>query len=542
MTAFTGAARLTRLALRRDRVLLPIWLVSIGALTAGVVSSVTALYVTPQERAEAAAFSAGNVAARIFDGPASGTDLGAMAMVEAYAILAILVAVMSVQTVIRHTRQEEETGRAELVGAGAVGRHARLTAGLLVAVTANLVLAAVVTAVLLGNDLAVTGSIAGGAAMGAVGVCFAGIAAVTAQISASQRGANGLALVVLGLAFLLRAVGDATGEVAGSGVEVISAWPSWLSPIGWGQQVRAFHQDNWAVFGLFAGLFVVLVGLAFTLTNHRDVGAGMLGVRHGPPRAPASLLSPAGLAWRLQRGTLLGWAVGLAILGAAFGAVGESVDDMVGISDRLAELIRQQAGDAGLVELYFTFLMGFLGIAVAAYTVQALLRMRTEEAAGQLEPLLATAVGRGTWLGSHILVAALGTVAVLAATGASGAVAYWLAVGDLGTGLGMLWAALAQAPAVLALGGLVIAAFGLLPRAALPISWAALGVSLVMGQLGGLLELPQPVLNLSPFTHVAPVPAEPFALGPAAIQLAAAALLAGLGLLGFRRRDLAITA
>lgn len=542
MDAMTGTWRLVRLALRRDRVLLPVWLAAVGGLAAAVVVSIAALYVDEQERVAAATFSAANTVARIFDGPASGTELGALAMVEAYVVLAILVALMSSQMVVRHTRQDEETGRAELVEAAIVGRHARLMAALIVAVIANLVLGVVIALVLLSQDLALAGSVASGLSLAAVGIVFAGVAAVTAQLADTQRAANGLAGLAVGVAFLLRAVGDVFGEVAPSGVEVVSAWPSWLSPVGWGQQVRPFYQDNWDVLGLFAVLFVVLVAVAFGLTSHRDVGTGVLRTRPGPPVAAAQLGSPLGLAWRLQRGVLFGWLAGLVVVGTAFGVVGESADEVGGISEQLEELIRQLAASGELVDLYFALAMGLLGVAVAAFAVQALLRMRGEETSGRLEPVLATAVPRRAWLASHVTVAAGGTVVLLAAMGASGAVAYWAVTGDLATGIGFLAAALAQIPAVLALGGFVLAVFALAPRWVTAVGWAAVAISLVMGQLGAILELPQAVLNVSPFTHVPPVPAEPFAWTPVLALLVTAAALATVGFVTFGRRDLDITA
>jgi ABC-2 type transport system permease protein len=541
-TAFTGTATLVRLAVRRDRVLLPVWLASVAGLTAGVVASLTALYADPRERAAGAALSAANVVSRIFDGPASGTELGAMSMVEAYLVLGILVSLMSSQAVVRHTRQEEETGRAELVGAGVVGRHARLTAALVVATGANAVVVAAVTAVLAMNGFDLAGSLAGGLSLGALGVAFAGVAAVAAQVTQTQRAANGLAMLAFGTAFLLRAAGDAFGRTGPSGVEVVSGWPSWLSPIGWGHQVRPFHQDNWDVLGLFAGLTMALVSLAFVLVNHRDVGTGMLGTRPGPAVASRGLGSPLGFAWRLQRGTLLAWTVGLVVAGAAFGAVGDSVDDFVGVSEQFEQVLRQLAPAGDLVDLYFALAMGFVGLAAAGYTVQALLRPRVEEAAGRLEPVLATAVGRARWLGGHALVAGAGTVAVLVATGLSGTIAYAWVTSDLAAGLGFLWAALAQIPAALALGGFVVVAFALWPSLSTALSWAALAVSLVMGQLGALLELPQPMLDISPFTHVPRVPAEPLTATPVVVLLAVAVALFGAGLVAFRRRDLALTA
>jgi ABC-2 type transport system permease protein len=542
MSAFTGTGRLLRLALRRDRILLPVWVVVLVGLLAGIASTLTALYASEAERTAAAAFTAATAAARIFDGPASGTSIGAMTMVEAYGVLAILTALMSAQAVVRHTRQDEETGRAELLGAGIVGHHARLTAALSVVFLANLALAAGMALVLIGYGLPVGGSIVSGAAFGAVGLTFAAIAAVTAQVAQTQRAANGLAGAILGVAFLLRAIGDVMGEVAPSGVELISAWPSWLSPIGWGQQVRPFHQDNLDVFVLFGLLTVVLVGIAFVLTEHRDVGSGMLPQRPGPAEAGAGLRSPLGLAWRLQRGVLLGWAIGITVMAVAFGSVGDTVDEILTSNEQLQEAMSALSADGALRDLFFVFMMSFVGLAATGFTVQALLRARAEEVDGRLEPLLATPVSRHRWLAGHVGIAVAGTVVLFCLAGLGAGLSYGVATGgDFGTGLrGMGGAALAQAPAALALGGFVVAAFALLPRWAIVLGWGALAASLVMGQLGAMLDLPQAVLNLSPFTHVPLVPAEPFTLLPVALLLGAAGVLGGLAFAVFRRRDLSI--
>jgi ABC-2 type transport system permease protein len=543
VSSLTGTLRLIRLALRQDRVLLPVWLVSITGLAAGVVASIDGLYASEAERIQAVRFGAASPIARVFDGAASGTETGAVAMVEAFLLLAILASLMSMQAVVRHTRLEEETGRAELVGSAVVGRRARLLAAMIVALGANAALALLLAGTLVAIGLPLTGSLAAGLAVAGVGTTFAGVAAVTAQVLSGSRGANGAAGAVLGVAFLLRAIGDVLGEVAPSGVEVISAWPSWLSPLGWGQQVRPFHQDNWEVLALLGGAAILLFALAAWLVEHRDLEAGLVAPRGGPARAPASLRSAVGLAWRLQRGVLVAWAVGLAIVGLAFGAVGESAEEVMDISEQFEQAMAAMAPEGGLIELFFAFTVGFLGIAAAAYTVQALLRMRAEETSGRLEAVLATSTSRGRWLGGHVAIVVGGTLAVLAIMGGAGALAYGALTGDWSTGVqGMLGAALLQAPAALALGGLVVLAVALRPRWAAAIGWGALAASLVMGQLGALLELPQPVLNLSPFTHVPAFPAQPIEVLPLAVLTAVAVVLLAAGLLLFRRRDLVLTA
>jgi ABC-2 type transport system permease protein len=128
---------------------------------------------------------------------------------------------------------------------------------------------------------------------------------------------------------------------------------------------------------------------------------------------------------------------------------------------------------------------------------------------------------------------------MLLAVGLAGGSAYGLATGTWGARFGeWVLAAVVGVPAVLVLAGLVVAAVGLVPRWAAVIGWSALGISLIMGQLGALLELPQWVLNLSPFTHVPPVPAEELELLPIAWLLGIAVALIALGLMAFHRRDL----
>jgi ABC-2 type transport system permease protein len=541
-SALAGTPRLVRLALRRDRILLPVWVAVLITLLAGIASTLTALYASEQDRISAAMFGAATPAARVFDGPASGTSLGAMTMVEAFGILAILTALMSGQAIVRHTRQDEETGRAELLGSAVVGHHARLTAALLVVLLANLVLAAGVTASLLAYDLPLLGSVTSGLAFAGVGLSFAAIAAVAAQVASTQRAANGMVGAAIGAAFLLRAIGDLFGEVAASEVELVSAWPSWLSPIGWGQQVRPFHQDNLEVFALFGALVVVLVTVAFVLTEHRDVGHGMLPVRTGPARAEG-LDSPFALAWRLHRWSLLAWAIGIAVVAVAFGSVGDTADEILTENEQLQEALAALSSDGGLRDAFFAFMMAFVGVGAAGYTVQTLLRARNEETAGRLEPLMATAVGRSRWLAGHVGIAVAGTVAIFVLAGVVAAATYGVVTGDLDVGLrGLGAAALVQLPAALALGGVVVLAFALVPRWAVAIGWGALALSLVLGQLGAVLDLPQWVLNVSPFTHVPLVPAEPFRLLPVLLLLAVAAGTTAVGFALFRRRDLAIGA
>jgi ABC-2 type transport system permease protein len=540
MTAFTGTARLVRLALRRDRVQLPLWLTGLILVQAVTISSIVGLYPDDRDRVALALSSARSPVSLMFNGLVSGASMGATVVAQGFLTVAVGAALMSTLAVVRHTRQNEETGRAEMIGAGIVGRYASLTAALLVAIAANVVLAFASAALLIANDLPAASSVAAGAEVGAVGITFAAVAAVAAQVAETSRGANALAAAAVGVAFVLRAVGAVAGQVADNGVAIISAWPTWLSPIGWGEEVRAFDEDNWWVFGLFGLAFGGLVGTAFVLTAHRDLGAGLRSVRPGPPVAAGGLLSPLGLAWRLQKGVLYGWAAGMAVLGAIFGGVADEIEEFAGDSEEIADYLDQLGGAGQLTDLYFAVSLGLAAIVVATYSTQALLRLRSEEVGGRAEPLLATAVSRTRWMWSHIAVAFVGILLLVVVAGLAAGVTYGFVIGDVAAQAPRLVAAaLAYSPAVLVVAGLVVAAFGILPDRAVAIAWTAVALFFLMAQLGPLLDLPQAVLDLSPFTHIPPVPAADLTILPLVVLVAIAVALAVAGFAGFRRRDLA---
>lgn len=538
MSAFTGTGRLARLVLRRDRLRLAIWVLGTPLLGYALAGSVKEFYPDEASRVGYATTSASSLVARAFNGPIAGTDLGAVVTAETYVTLALLAALLSTFAVIRHTRQNEETGRAELLGASVVGRYALLTAALLVVAAANVAATALLAAALSGAGLPLAGSVAAAAAIGGVGLAFTGVAAVAAQLSVTSRGANALAAAAVGISFLLRAAGDVLGEQTDGGLRVVSAWPSWLSPLGWGNQVRAFGGERWWTLALPVALLVAGVAAAYALAERRDIGAGLVAPRRGPATAAPGLLSPAGLAWRLQRGALLGWAVGVAVLGFSMGIAGDEFNAMIEENPAAAEAISAMGGGAKLIDAYLAAMLGLFALTIGAYVVQALLRTRNDEADGLLEAVLATAVSRTRWLVTQVVAATLGALALVLLGGLTTGLGYGLVAGDpLGRAVGLGGAALVRLPALLVVAGVVTALFGLLPRWSVALSWAALIVFLLLGQLGAVLDLPQAALNLSPYTHVPSAPAVEAAALPLVVLTGVGAALLVAGTAGFRRRD-----
>ncbi|GAB2609837.1 exporter of polyketide antibiotics [Streptomyces capparidis] len=533
---YAGTAALLRLAVRLDRVRATAWICGITLFTVASASSNNDLYATAEERAEFAESVEANPAMLALGGRAF--DLSTEGGINAYQLVAFmgtLIGLMSVLLVVRHTRAEEESGRAELAGSAVVGRKAWLASALLLVTGINLVIALLTALGLIGIGLPAGGSFAYAAGCAGIGVFFAVTAGVTAQLTDHGRAANGLACAVLGLAYLLRATGDAA---SGSDNGVLS-WLTWLSPVGWAEMARPYADERWWVLGLFAVAVGVLVAAVGVLADRRDIGAGVLPPKLGPATAAPSLNGPLALAWRLQRGSVLGWAAGFAVVGAAFGAVADSMVNIAEDNPDIDELLRDLGGSGDIVDVFLATIASLIGIVAGAYAVQSALRLSGEESTHRADPILTTPVRRVRWAASHLVVAALGTVVMLTVAGLAAGLAHGLNSGDLGGELPrLLGAMLAQVPAVWTLVGLSALLFGLLPRYA-AVSWAVLAVVLVIGQFGELLQLDQAVLNLSPFTHVPDLPAADFDTVPLLWLTLLAAALTAAGLGGFRRRDVA---
>ena len=104
--------------------------------------------------------------------------------------MAAFAAVLSLIIVVRHTREEEETGRQEMLSAAMVGRRAPLTSALLVALLANTGIALLTTLGLAKEGAG--GALAMGLGIGGVGMVFATMAAMVAQLTETARLAKGL--------------------------------------------------------------------------------------------------------------------------------------------------------------------------------------------------------------------------------------------------------------------------------------------------------------------------------------------------------------
>nr|WP_258544890.1 hypothetical protein [Micromonospora provocatoris] len=216
MSALTGTRHLVRLILRRDRLLLPLWVLVLAVLPMTYAASYFELFPTAAERAAYLEGTARNPSIVALLGPAYGDSIGGLTA-QRSGFLLLIVALASLLTVIRHTRTEEEAGRRELLGGSVLGRHAGLTAALLVTYAAGLVLGLLTAAGLVSTGLPVGGSLAYGLVTVLTGVVFATLGGLAAQLTETAGGARGIGLAGLGAAFGLRLAGDTAGNAGRAG-------------------------------------------------------------------------------------------------------------------------------------------------------------------------------------------------------------------------------------------------------------------------------------------------------------------------------------
>jgi ABC-2 type transport system permease protein len=513
-----------RFILRRDRVRLLVWIVGITLLVLSTAASIEGLYPTQADLDKAAQTANENAAIIALNAPSYALDtLGGQVVFNVGSFGYVVMALMGMFLVGRHTRADEENGRTELLRATVLGRNAPVTAVLVAAAGAFAVLGGLITLSMLSQDLPMAGSVLYGAAMGGFGLLFACVTAVTVQVTEHNRAALGFAGVLLGAAYVVRAVGD-----VGDGTL------SWASPMGWAQAARPYAGERWWTLPLLAAAAALCVGVAFALQGVRDLGAGLVPPRPGPPVASAALVRPGGLALRLQRASLAAWTVGLGLAGVSYGSVGQDVRDLIGDNNAFEDIIAQ--GGGSLTDAFFTTSLLMLALIAGGFAISSTLRLRSEEVGGRAEPLLATGLGRTRWVTSYLAVALAGSAALMAAAGFGMGLTYGLSVSDLGQVGRLVGAAVAFVPALWVLVGVTLVLFGFAPRTT-AVAWGVLVACFVIALFAELLDLPSWLSDVSPFQHVPAMPAQGFALTPIVALMAVAAALIAAGVAGFRRRD-----
>lgn len=514
----TGWPLLLRLGLRQDRILAPVALAVLVLMSVASAAATPGLYADQADRVRAAeAINASPAIVALYGPILDVTSEGELAMTKMTVLYAVFVAVLFVVVVRRHTRVEEETGRTELIGGTAVGRHAALVATLVEAVVLALVLG-VLTA--LGNTVSgldATGSVAFGALWAGTALVAAGIAAVTAQLSASARTCAAYAAGLVGVLFVLRAAGD-TGP----------GWLSWLSPLGWNTQVRAYGDVRWWLLPCYLLVAGALAAAAFALRARRDLGSGLVPTRPGPRTGSPRLADAFALALKVHATTLVLWSVAAGVLGIVFGMIAPGIGDL--LDSEVARSIIDELGGALVAAI-----LSVVAVVLTYFAVTVVSHAGRDEEDGRAELVLATATSRSGWFAASAVLALVGTAWLLVVTG----VGLWIGyVAADGPGIGnLVLAALAWVPAAWVVGALAVLSLAAGLRWSVLV-WAWPAAFLTLSLLGDLLDLPGWLTGLSPYSHVPSLPADAWSWGSAGGLSAVTAVLLVLAWWRFRERDI----
>lgn len=528
MRSLTGTVPLIRLMARRDRVRVPVWVLALAGVILGSAASLVPLYPDQAAIVQYVTLFDDNPALVAFAGPGHGFDdpnLGVILVNETQLLACVGIALMAIFLVNRHTRAEEDAERTELLRSGVVGRHAPTAAAVAVVGAAVILLSTLCGAGFVALGYGATGAVSFAAGLAGCGLTFVGLTAALAQLAGSSRATLGLATGVLGVAFAVRAVGDITGSRV-----------RWLSPIGWAQGVRAYADERWWPVALCLVAAGLAVAAACWLATRRNFGSGIVPQRPGAARAARWARSPLGLVIHLQRATIVAWMTGLALLGALYGSIAQDVDQLIEDNGALADVIAQLEG-ADPTDAFFATAVSMQALLAAGFALSAALRTRSEEAAGRVEPVLSGPVGRSRWACSHLAVAAIGTILIVAAGGVGLGASYAIVSDDAGQVLRLTGVALVTVPAVFVVAATAVALFGASPRLT-PVAWVGLGLVVCVELFGELLRLPEWSRTISPLHHVPALPADGLDALPLLMLTAVAGGLAAVGLALFRLRDL----
>lgn len=523
--AGSAIARLTLRLLRRGAVVL---VVALAAYAVIEVRAFESLY--PDEASRVLVAQLGqDPAMRILAGRPAGTSIGALAVWDGGWMLQMVAGVWAVVTTARLLRGDEEAQRSELALVGPLRARSALGAQLVVLLAVSAVVGLAVGTAMVAAGAEVLGSVLFGAEVIGFTATFVALTAVLSQLLGSRGQALGFAATVLGGAVLLRMVANSADS---------RSWVAWLSPLGWNDRLEPYGGNHWPVLLVPVAVCGALLAVAVALRDGRDSGAGIVAARATERSRDVWLSSPLAFAWRATAGTLLGWAAGLAALGAVAGAMLPSVEEFIAGDPSYGELLAAFGLDVTDVSLGFVAMMGTVtGLAMALYVTWRVGAARTEEDSTRLEHLLVRPVSRLGWLGGHVLLAVV-SVLLLAGTTVSST---WAAAALVNADLDYVDAAAAvlnALPVAALFLGLGIFFMGVAPRLVVPVGASLAMGSYILNTVGPALHWPDAVVDLSPFHHLEMVPVDPFGTTAAVVMVGLAAVLVAAGMLAFQRRDL----
>ena len=530
MDDFAGTASMIRLILQRDKFIIPFFILFMALLVSFVAASFINLYSDETLRMAFYLQMKNNPTVVSLLGSLLDPSIGGLTAWRIGFPASLIMGLISVFLMVRHTRSEERKGRLELITSAKVGRQAVLSAALLTTFGVNLIMAVSIGLGLIAQGLDAYSSFLLGMSFAAFGCLFAAISGVAVQLTESSGDARYLMAGLLVGFFILRVFGWDDGDYS---------WVSWLSPYGWVHHIGSFAENEIWIFIIFLLFIVGFTALAYWLSSLRDLGAGIIRQRSGSARASKYLQNSLALAWRLHRGMLFFWIIIFLLMGTMLGFTAQTITDMITSNPQFVNLILQLGGKAGLIDSYFAMMLAFLSLVFAFYAILATLKIQSQESNKYSEMVLTSSVSRSQWAVSNLVFAVLAPALVLILFALSMGLSYGLITNEglSDVTIRILGAALVYLPAIWLFTGLSMILFGLKTRLA-SLSWLALAMVVVIDLVGEFFDLNQWILNISPFTHIPRLLAGDTIETPLILLSVVAFLFIIMGVVFYQRRDI----
>lgn len=527
---FTGTGKLIAFIIRRDRLRIPIWIISLALITFATALSLTDLYATPADR-QVIAETMNNPAMTAMIGQGYGIKnytIGAMLAHQLLLFSAIAVAIMNILSVVRYTRADEEDGRLELIRSFPIGRLANINAGVIVSILTNIILAIIIGFGLVAlkiESIDLNGSLIYGGALAATGIFFTALTAMLAQISQNTRNAIGLSLGSLILFYIIRALGDVSESIM-----------AWFSPLGWVLSTEVFVNNYSLPLILSVSVSLIIIAFTYYLNSIRDLDAAFLSSKPGKNNASPLLLSPLGLAFRLQRTGLIAWAIGILIVGIMYGSILGDLESFFESIDIMEKMLPAVEGFS-LTEQFVTLLTSVMAMISTVPVLMVILKLYSEEKKNQTELLLSRAVSRTQLILSYLIIAIF-TAFVMLSLAMIGLWSTGLVVMDNPIHFSTFYGGgMAYLPAILIMIGITLLLIGLTPRLA-SLIWGYLIYSFIVLYLGGLLDFPDWMNTLSPFGYIPTVPTQEVNFLKMCLITLVGIIIIVIGFISYRKRDI----
>ena len=454
----------------------------------------------------------------------SMATIGGAVWTKIWMFTALTLGIGMVFQVTKGARADEENGRTELFRSRPFGIHSTLASVVSGALILCLVIGILSTLACIGLKLdpagtGITGSIIFGLSLVAIGWLGVGIGALTNQLSASASLANSTGSIVIMVFYCMRMIGD-----MGSNNTL-----TWLSPIGWGELMAPWAQNRgWLIIPIII-LTAVLIAVAFVIESRRDYGSGVLKDKKGKSEAKPLMRRSWGLILHLYKGSIIGWAIGIVLVGLMFGSVANSMLDLFADAD-----VPMLKGSG--IEALMGLLLCFIGLVSVVLPMLIMTGLRSDEAKGFTEAQLAGGISRYRIILERFVVGTVATALLLILGGASFGLTYGAVANDMSQTWKLAIDALVYLPGIMAITGVVVLLFGLIPRATIPVTWFIYGLMYFAVLLGDAVKAPDWVKNIIPFIGTPKVPYQDF---NASIfgYLAAAIIFVLLGMISLRKRD-----